>query len=82
MAVEVLAFATVLVESVAGAELNSPHDGQGHGGLGFCESWVLLLQFWVFRVARRVSLRFFLQVRLHGFVEIDTCLVREANKHK
>ena len=36
VAVEVLAFASMLVESVSSAELDPSHDGQGH-----CLSWFL-----------------------------------------
>ncbi len=39
VAVEVLAFATVLIESVSGAELDPPHDGQSHFCLGFCKGF-------------------------------------------
>lgn len=35
VAVKVLALASVLVESVSSAELDPPHDGQGHFGFGF-----------------------------------------------
>lgn len=39
VAVEVLAFASMLVESVSSAELDPSHDGQGHFCLVFCECW-------------------------------------------
>lgn len=43
---------------------------------------ILLLQFWVFCMTRRVAIGFLLQVCSDGFVEVDACLVCQADEHK